>query len=120
MDTGMETGMETGPGRKTERMAAPQPAAPGEARARTPSSPLRRAAVAVAGTLVVALGVVLLPLPGPGMVVIVAGLGILATEFVWAERLLKRAKAYAATQAERAKQRLRDRKEARSQDAGIR
>ena len=35
-----------------------------------------------------ALGVVLLPLPGPGWLVIFAGLAILASEFAWAERLL--------------------------------
>ena len=40
------------------------------------------------GTLVIALGVVLLPLPGPGWLVIFAGLAILASEFAWAERLL--------------------------------
>lgn len=46
------------------------------------------------GWLVVLVGIVLLPLPGPGWLVIFLGLGILAAEFVWAERLLKRAKAY--------------------------
>jgi uncharacterized membrane protein YcjF (UPF0283 family) len=34
----------------------------------------------------------MLVLPGPGIVVIIAGLAILATEYVWAQRLLKIAK----------------------------
>jgi uncharacterized protein (TIGR02611 family) len=32
----------------------------------------------------------MLVLPGPGLLVIAIGLGILALEFVWAERLLER------------------------------
>jgi len=35
-----------------------------------------------------AIGIVLLPLPGPGWVIIFGGLGILATEYTWAARLL--------------------------------
>ena len=31
-------------------------------------------------------------LPGPGLLLIVAGLGVLATEYVWAKKLLVRAK----------------------------
>ena len=46
---------------------------------------------AVGGFLVI-VGVALLVLPGPGLLVIILGLGILATEYVWAERLLKMAK----------------------------
>jgi len=40
----------------------------------------------------VIVGIALLVLPGPGLLVIILGLGILATEYVWAERLLKMAK----------------------------
>jgi uncharacterized protein (TIGR02611 family) len=47
-----------------------------------------RVVVAVIGVAVIALGVVLLPLPGPGWLIIFLGLGILASEFAWAERLL--------------------------------
>jgi uncharacterized protein (TIGR02611 family) len=36
----------------------------------------------------VVLGIVLIPLPGPGWLIVFAGLAVLATEFVWAERLL--------------------------------
>jgi hypothetical protein len=34
----------------------------------------------------------MLVLPGPGLLVIIAGLAILATEYVWAQRLLRIAK----------------------------
>ncbi|MEU7868682.1 PGPGW domain-containing protein [Dactylosporangium sp. NPDC049140] len=61
-------------------------------RARAYASPLGRLgvklAVAVLGTLVIGIGVVLLPLPGPGWVIILAGLALLAMEFAWARRLL--------------------------------
>ena len=45
--------------------------------------------VFVVGLGVVGLGVVLLPLPGPGWVVIFAGMAIWATEFVWAQLVLR-------------------------------
>ena len=51
-----------------------------------------RVLVAVVGFAVVALGIFLLPFPGPGWLVIFLGLGILATEFAWAERLLNYAR----------------------------
>jgi uncharacterized protein (TIGR02611 family) len=38
---------------------------------------------------VIVVGIVLLAAPGPGWLVIFLGLGILATEFVWAESLLR-------------------------------
>ena len=49
-----------------------------------------RVGVALIGLLIVIAGVILLPLPGPGWLIIFLGLGIWATEFVWAERLLRR------------------------------
>jgi uncharacterized protein (TIGR02611 family) len=52
----------------------------------------RRIAVFVVGVTLVAAGVAMLVLPGPGIVVVVAGLAVLATEFVWAEVALDRAK----------------------------
>ena len=54
---------------------------------------LYRIVVGVVGTLVILTGVVLLPLPGPGWLVIFLGLGILSSEFEWAARLLDFAKA---------------------------
>ena len=52
----------------------------------------RKIVVAVIGATVVALGVVMIVLPGPAFVVIPAGLAILALEFAWARRWLKRLK----------------------------
>ncbi len=52
----------------------------------------RRIVIFVIGATVVLLGVALLVLPGPGIVVMVLGLAILATEFVWARVWLRRLK----------------------------
>ena|SRR5689334_9384397 len=52
----------------------------------------KRIAVTVAGGVVILVGIAMLVLPGPGLLVIIAGLAILATEYVWAERLLRMAK----------------------------
>ncbi|MFI7101622.1 TIGR02611 family protein [Streptomyces sp. NPDC050161] len=48
-----------------------------------------QAGVFVVGLAVVAVGVVMLPLPGPGWLVIFAGMAIWATEFVWAQLVLR-------------------------------
>jgi|ERR1700687_2255372 len=48
----------------------------------------RRVIVAVVGVTVLVIGIAMIVLPGPAVVVIPIGLGILATEFVWAQRLL--------------------------------
>jgi len=48
--------------------------------------------VTIAGVLVVLIGIVLIPLPGPGWAIVFGGLAILATEYVWAQRLLSYAK----------------------------
>lgn len=45
--------------------------------------------MSVLGVAVIAIGIVLLPLPGPGWLIIFGGLGLLATEFEWAARLLR-------------------------------
>ena len=52
----------------------------------------KRVAVTIAGFAVLLAGAAMLVLPGPGIVVILAGLAILATEYVWAQRLLRIAK----------------------------
>ena len=46
--------------------------------------------VAVVGFLLLSVGAALLVLPGPGLLVIAAGIAVLALEFPWAERLAKR------------------------------
>lgn len=53
----------------------------------------RRFVVLVVGMTVLGLGFVLLVTPGPAVVVIPIGLGILSLEFVWARHLLRRARA---------------------------
>lgn len=53
----------------------------------------KRIAVTIAGFTVLIVGIVLIPLPGPGWLIVFGGLAILATEYVWARRLLNYAKA---------------------------
>jgi tellurite resistance protein TerC len=52
----------------------------------------KRVIVIVIGFTVLVFGVTLIVLPGPAVLVIPLGLAILATEFVWARRLLVRFK----------------------------
>ncbi len=55
-----------------------------------------RLSVAALGFTVLAVGLVMLLTPGPGLLVVIAGLAILAHEFAWAARALDRAKSRAA------------------------
>ncbi len=48
----------------------------------------RRIVVGVIGATLVLIGVALFVLPGPGVVVFAAGLGVLSLEFAWARRWL--------------------------------
>jgi len=59
-----------------------------------------RVVVAVLGFAIIATGLALIPLPGPGWLIVFAGLALLATEFAWAERLLRfaRGKVYGWTE----------------------
>lgn len=50
----------------------------------------RRLVIAVVGTTVVLIGLILIFAPGPALVVIPCGLAILSIEFAWARRLLRR------------------------------
>lgn len=45
--------------------------------------------IGLLGLVVVAIGIVLIPFPGPGWLIVLAGLAIWAIEFVWAQRLLR-------------------------------
>ena len=56
----------------------------------------RRAAVFVVGVALLTVGLIMFVTPGPGIVLVVAGLAVLATEFAWAEHLLDKAKTQAA------------------------
>jgi uncharacterized protein (TIGR02611 family) len=52
----------------------------------------KRVGVAIVGGLVVVVGIVAIPYPGPGWLIVFAGLAILATEFEWAQRILDHAR----------------------------
>jgi hypothetical protein len=72
-------------------------AGPATATSQVPRTPLqavlrqaRRLVILVVGSTVILLGLIMLVTPGPGLVVIPIGLGILSLEFAWARRLLQR------------------------------
>ena len=52
----------------------------------------RRIAIGIAGGAVLVVGIIAIPYPGPGWLIVFAGLAILATEFTWAQRVLDMAK----------------------------
>jgi len=60
---------------------------------------LRRIAITIAGTVILAVGVVLLVAPGPGLVVIALGLAVFAIEYEWARRHLAAVQARARSAA---------------------
>ena len=41
------------------------------------------------GSLVTIIGVIMMPLPGPGLLIVAVGLGILSRDVAWADRLLQ-------------------------------
>ena len=53
---------------------------------------VRRVFLIIAGFTLLLAGGAMLVTPGPGMLVIFLGLGLLAAEFVWAHRLMERIK----------------------------
>ena len=69
----------------------------------------KRIGITIAGFAVLLAGVVLLVLPGPGWLLIFAGLAILSTEYVWARRLLTTAKDKAEQAKDAVLQRRNDR-----------
>lgn len=69
---------------------------------RTPAGRLAwRVTIGLTGGGITVLGAILLVAPGPGILVLLAGLGILATEFAWAGRIMMRTKEMANKAAER-------------------
>ncbi|MEO6501522.1 MAG: TIGR02611 family protein [Jatrophihabitantaceae bacterium] len=48
-----------------------------------------RLLIGTLGLLIVLIGVALIPLPGPGWVIVFVGVAVWATEFSWAQRLLQ-------------------------------
>ncbi len=55
----------------------------------------RRIVVALIGGSIVAVGIAMIALPGPAIVVIPLGLGVLGIEFAWARHWLRKLKATA-------------------------
>jgi uncharacterized protein (TIGR02611 family) len=53
---------------------------------------VRRIFLIIAGFTLLLVGIIMLVTPGPGLLVIFLGLGLLAAEFVWARRLMERIK----------------------------
>jgi hypothetical protein len=70
--------------------ATASPAAPGNGNVLLRQ--VRRVIVFILGISVLVVGIVMIVAPGPAFVVIPLGLAILATEFVWARRVLHRLK----------------------------
>lgn len=52
----------------------------------------KRVGVGILGGLVLIVGIIAIPYPGPGWLIVFTGLAILATEFDWARRVLDYAK----------------------------
>lgn len=63
---------------------------PGRATAKPPARLIRKFAVGLVGILVILIGIPMIPLFGPGWLVVFTGLAILSTEFPWAGRLRDR------------------------------
>ena len=57
--------------------------------------------IGVLGGTITVLGAVALVAPGPGVLILLAGLGILATEFAWASRAMSKTKTIAQTAADK-------------------
>ncbi|MEV6565752.1 TIGR02611 family protein [Streptomyces kronopolitis] len=88
----MNTQSNGGPGTLEEDAPAEQPLGSRAPHFIKRSRPLHlswQVGVFVVGLAVVVAGVIMLPLPGPGWLVIFGGMAIWATEFVWAQLVLR-------------------------------
>ena len=63
---------------------------------------LWRVIIGVAGGSVTVVGAIALVGPGPGILILLAGLGILASEFAWAARVMVHTRTYAQKAADKA------------------
>ncbi len=61
-----------------------------------------RVIIGAIGGLITVFGAVALVGPGPGILILLAGLGILATEFAWAARVMVHTRTYAQKAADKA------------------
>ena len=60
-----------------------------------------RIIIGVIGGAITVTGAIALVGPGPGFLIVLAGLGILATEFAWAARVMARTRTYAQKAADK-------------------
>ena len=70
----------------------------------------KRIFVTLLGFIILGLGIIMLVTPGPGWLFIIIGLGVLATEYVWAHHLLSRAKSHYDTVKQKATDKINSRK----------
>jgi tellurite resistance protein TerC len=73
----------------------------------------KRVIILIIGMTLVTLGVILLILPGPGLLTILLGLSLLAIEFVWARRWLARVRTMSANASDRIKGAIKSHRESR-------
>ncbi len=72
---------------------------------------IKRLAIFLIGISIVLIGCILFFTPGPAILVIPIGLAILATEFIWAKKLLKKFKEATLTISQTAKDALSKKKD---------
>ncbi|MEY3893793.1 MAG: hypothetical protein RIR78_571 [Actinomycetota bacterium] len=60
-----------------------------------------RVIIGFVGGLITVLGAIALVGPGPGILIVLAGLGILASEFAWAARVMVHTRSYAQKAADK-------------------
>ncbi len=53
---------------------------------------IKRLIIGIIGTSILIIGIAMIVLPGPAFIVIPVGLSILATEFLWAKKLIEKFK----------------------------
>ncbi len=70
--------------------------------------------ITLTGFIVLIIGIIMLIAPGPGWVIIIIGLGILATEYAWAHHLLHKAKSYYEKVKQRALSGMKSKKDSSS------
>ncbi|MEV8325404.1 TIGR02611 family protein [Kitasatospora sp. NPDC056731] len=97
-----KTAKNTGSGEPVTSDDAAGSRAPAFVRRSRPLHLTWQVAIFLAGLAAVVLGVIMLPLPGPGWVVIFLGMGVWATEFDWARLVLRWSRRKVAEAARRA------------------
>ncbi|MFN2475608.1 MAG: PGPGW domain-containing protein [Chthoniobacterales bacterium] len=64
---------------------------------------VRKVVYSIVGVTVLIIGIVMIVLPGPSVIVIPLGLAILASEYAWARRVLRRGKGFIGRRLQRRK-----------------